>query len=547
MNDLSLTLFYRTSMDIESIEADGDALWSLVCDIRGWMTRKWQRHGIEIPKDDATWSHFKNGTSFADQNKIVQFYSALYHGESGELKWACSITESIAEEGYNTRKWITEIGFSGDSLRHGAVSLVLSYGDRPGFLGPYQDQPAPTIPGIVGILLADRYLKCTASGVELQREARELKAGAFPSFWKLLSDPERTTPVIFISPRFHGSEPELLVDPQELADILGPSAFVYFTKDRGFVTEMRATIPAYSYRCSNGTVRAYATHPQVDDPTDQYRHRYFTTKAIEDLGADELIAIFRRAYAQDVHYYETMVRVSTVRNLIHDASLTKRNNKKIEDVEKAAIDLAQETEESLKKKTSEAEALKEENDRLKGEMYNLEQKASSYEAAFKYGSPDSEESHEVWAWPRSPRETFEIFEGVCDDRIAFTQRAIDSLEDCQSSPETLWGALHDLRTIGYELYHQGSRNIENEFNAHSKYRFSPSAGMMTRKDKSLMQQYYDEYEGRKINVETHIKSGNQESDPKFIRVYFAYDRESDRIVVSYIGKHLKNYTSRSIH
>lgn len=120
------------------------------------------------------------------------------------------------------------------------------------------------IPGIVGILLADRYLKCTASGVELQREARELKAGAFPSFWKLLSDPERATPVIFISPRLHGSEPELLIDPQELADSLGHSAFVYFTKDRGFVTEMRATIPAYSYRCSNGTVCAYATHPQVD-------------------------------------------------------------------------------------------------------------------------------------------------------------------------------------------------------------------------------------------------------------------------------------------
>ena len=40
MHDLSLTLFYKTSIDIESIDKNDDALWSLVCDIRRWMTRK---------------------------------------------------------------------------------------------------------------------------------------------------------------------------------------------------------------------------------------------------------------------------------------------------------------------------------------------------------------------------------------------------------------------------------------------------------------------------------------------------------------------------
>lgn len=70
---------------------------------------------------------------------------------------------------------------------------------------------------------------------------------------------------------------------------------------------------------------------------------------------------------------------------------------------------------------------------------------------------------------------------------------------------------------------------------------------MTRKNNSLMQQYFDEYDGRQINVETHIKSGSRETDSKFIRVYFAYDEQTERLVVSYMGGHLDNYSTQFIH
>lgn len=548
MHDLSLTLFYKTSIDIESIDRNGDALWSLVYDIRRWMTRKWKQRGVDIPQDTATWSKFKVGSRFADASNTVQFVSAIYYAENGQHEWACSIAEIISKKGCATRKWITEIGLSCESQTKGTVSLVLSYGDQPGFLGPCQKEPRASVPGIVRNLMTDKRLKCSVSGVKVQREARELKTGMLPLFWALLSDSKRDTPVIFISPKIDEGGSELLVDPQELADVLGPSALVYYTKDKDFIEEMLATIPNYSYRCSNGTVRAYAPYPHVDSPTDQYRHRYFTSTQIEKIGAGALVSMFRRAYAQDVHFYETMVRTDTVRDMVYRSSLVKKADRRVEEAEEAALDMAGDIEEQLTQKVNEVEALKDENSQLKGDIHNLELRVSSYEAAFRYGSPDSEKPREVWAWPQTPHEVVEAFRRTCDDKIVFTQRAISSLEDCRSSAETIWSALYDLRTIAYELYATNERmDVAKEFNARSKFKYARSAGMMTRKNNSLMQQYFDEYDGRQINVETHIKNGNKETDPKFIRIYFAYDEQTERLVISYMGAHLDNYSTRFMH
>ena len=299
----------------------------------------------------------------------MQFTSAIYYADDGRHQWACSIIENITERGYAARKWVTEIGFSCESSLKGTVSLVLSYGDQPGFLGPCQDEPAPSIPGIVRLLLSDARLKCSVSGVDLSANAKELKAGMFPMFWALLSDPMRETPVIFISPKVSEGKVELLVDPQMLTDAVGPSALVYYTNSVEFIEEMSATIPERSYRCTNGTVRVYAGRLRVDDPKDQYRHRFFTAEAIEKMGADALVTVFRRAYAQDVHFYERMVRIDVVRDMIYRSSLEKRAKRQLEQTEELVLEIA---EGELLKRSGEVDALRDENDQLKGEIFNLE-------------------------------------------------------------------------------------------------------------------------------------------------------------------------------
>lgn len=141
--------------------------------------------------------------------------------------------------GYADRACVTEVGFESDSPESGIISIVLSYGDRPGYLGPLQPDPKPTAPGLINTLNNWTNLTRTCSGRRLPLEARELRVGDFDDFWALVSDEERSTPVIFVSPRYS----QLAVDSQELAKALGPSTFVFYSVDDEFCHEMREKPP----------------------------------------------------------------------------------------------------------------------------------------------------------------------------------------------------------------------------------------------------------------------------------------------------------------
>lgn len=169
MHDLSLNLFYKTSFSIPDSGAGGkdpDALWALVLGIRHWIVEKWRGQGVELGDDLRQWGRLKSGkkTELGDPNAAVRFESALYAPENGRALWACRITETARVAGHADRTWVTEIGYESDSPERGDVSVVLSYGDRPGFLGPLQPDPAPTVPRFIGVLDGWDGLDCTLAG-----------------------------------------------------------------------------------------------------------------------------------------------------------------------------------------------------------------------------------------------------------------------------------------------------------------------------------------------------------------------------------------------
>ena len=151
-------------------------------------------------------------------------------------------------------------------------------------------------------------------------------------------------------------------------------------------------------------------------------------------------------------------------------------------------------------------------------------------------------------YPKTPEEIADFFEGHFSDRLAFTKKGRNSLQECTTMPEILWDALYQMATKLYDLYTDAEvKSVENAFNNASNLRMARCEGKMTRKDSSLMRQYEDEYEGRRISIEPHVKtSENKESSPKFLRVYFCFDDISKKIVIGSCGKHLNNYTTRKI-
>lgn len=65
----------------------------------------------------------------------MRFYSSAYWDSESVNYWACSITETVTVKGFAPRQWVTEIGFAYKEPTYGTISIVLSHGDWPGYLG----------------------------------------------------------------------------------------------------------------------------------------------------------------------------------------------------------------------------------------------------------------------------------------------------------------------------------------------------------------------------------------------------------------------------
>jgi len=550
---LNLTLFYKTSFQVRALGDGGDALWGLVCNIRNWMTSKWRANGISIPTQNAVWSKFKAGSSIVseDPEGTVRFYSSAYWDSETLNYWACSITETVTVKGYAPRQWVTEIGFAYKESTFGTVSIVLSYGDWPGYLGECQEEPGPSIPGIIGRLTNDYRLACEICGMPLELGARMLRVGDFPRFWDVISDEERDVPVVYISPKRYAVDGLFAIDPQEVAQSLGPSAIVYYAIDPSFSDEMRSLLPNADYKCYNGFVRVYTARPCVNEAGDPGRHRYFPPSAIEGMGDEKFIRMLRRALAQDVHFYESMVRLDVVKNKVRRVAVAKRAEGQVKLAENRAKMAEEESMELMIGLEDEMVATQRENERLQHELdelrsknYSLEARAQVAEDALS-GRKSAAVIDEIDMHRYSPQALAELFATIYGDRIDFTERAIKTLGDCGTRPDILWNALYDLCTIAHELHtNQGEADIAKAFNSKSEFEYSRGAGMMTRKDAKLIGQYRDTYHGREIDVESHIKKGNKESSDQFIRVYFGFDNESQKIIVSSVGKHLDTYSTK---
>lgn len=124
-----------------------------------------------------------------------------------------------------------------------------------------------------------------------------------------------------------------------------------------------------------------------------------------------------------------------------------------------------------------------------------------------------------------------------------------SLEDCTTANDIVWQALYDISTILHPLFSENnSVDIVKAFGDQSRFEYAKTEGPQTRKDAKLMAQRTDFYQNTEINIEPHISSKTGDpSSPRFIRVYFAWDKPSNKIVIGQCGNHMPNHTSRTIH
>lgn len=548
LRDLTRTMFFKAGFNVKA-EQGQDALWKIVLDLRKWVLGKAKRSGFDFPSDSRTWTRVKHGTSIKSSDGSTSLTSCL-HIDDGIFTWACVLIEDKgAPAGTSPREWVTEIGFKGTSQEEGRFSVVLSYEDRPGFIGKLQDDPDPSVPGIVAITITDKELFCSESGIKIGLDAMEIT----PEFaaLSLIIDERRQLPVVLIAPTATG---ELPLNPESLAHALGPNALVLYTNNCDVISALNRDLERFELQCLNGSLRVYSPKPAVDQPGEFTRHRYI---AANDLRSDpeDAVLMLRRALAQDVHFWTSLLRIVDVKRMNWASSNEKRFEAKKGELEDEVFEEMLKAEKKVNNVERKLNFALQERDELREENYQLKARCDSYEQAFKSPTIQSRDKRlyeflsAMSGLPKKPDEVAKLAVAVFSFEIDFSERGWSSLVNCTTDSNILWAALKDISLILHPMFaHHKSIDIASEFSRQSKFSYARSEGKQTRKDPKLMAQREDTYNGRKIFIEKHISSSTGDPSSKnFLRLYFDYDTPSEKIVIGQCGGHMNNYTTKSLH
>lgn len=563
MLDLNSNLFYKAKLEIQTEDETQDLLWNLVLKIRAWMSVKWKRNGEQLPEDYKIWSGWKKGSHFSSEHGLVHFKSVYHRSEEALDAWSCKIIESWpSRDGYAPREWTTEIGYQEQRRNEAVISLVITYTDRPGFIGPCAPAPEASVPRLLSMLLEDAAIRCTVDGYPFDLKPIHLKPGDFPDFWRVVCNQEREVPVVYLSPYLDEEKHcvTTFIDPEKLVRILGPNALVYYATDLDFSREMTELCTPADLGCYSGAVRIYAPRLDVENEAESLRHRRLGKWNMEQLG-EEVYAILRRALAQDVHFYDKMFRIEDCKKLNDRADAEQRKQEYREQLEEELLEETLEKEDLLQKELNriveerfqwdiEKDQYEEEIRDLKIQLRGAEAQADSYRDAARISRERGnalDVVRNISKYPETPFEIVSYFVAHFPDRIDLTERGWDSLGDCGTSPDILWDVFYQMVTTLYALYQQELPQVDREFERCSKLRMARGEGKMTHKNTKLRRQYVDTYHGKEIEIETHIKTSEvKESSPKFLRVYFCYDAESQKIIIGSCGKHLDNYSTQKV-
>jgi len=107
------------------------------------------------------------------------------------------------------------------------------------------------------------------------------------------------------------------------------------------------------------------------------------------------------------------------------------------------------------------------------------------------------------------------------------------------------GMLGYMNEVLYRLkFKDGEKELERAFKDATGYDLAMSEGKMTKDDSKLMRLRRLQHGGEEYDITPHVKHGTQE--PKLVRIHFAFDASGKKIVIGHIGRHIPNYTSKTM-
>lgn len=351
-------VFYRTRLEVASDAPSAEPWQTVVQVLLKWATgkeRRRQRDGLanlsdQLPERDALMSSdFARGGFHKACGSSYLRTEAAFADDSDVLPrhWALEYVERDSSFGY--RFWVTELGISELGAGSWAVNARVRYYDDPTYI--YEvEAPKRNAPRFVRDLILAPGLRISCGGVSLRTSADVLTEDNFDLFVEQLIDPERTAPIVVVSRHERkGSEPDYPVDPLGLARLLAGVALVYALdrNDEALERSYRYVFdnpdkPAYKYRLVPGCLRIFWAGVDLDEPSeyDYARHRFFTSEALEQLGAEAIIQNISAGVSR--MFSLRAGEVLSIRSVAYQASLLRTG--RLEQTRKSLVERLREAE-----------------------------------------------------------------------------------------------------------------------------------------------------------------------------------------------------------
>jgi len=417
--------------------------------------------------------------------------------------------------------WSTDIGIVNHQEGNNSVDVVLSNGWKDGRIQPVSFEL--TRPAIVPRLIE---MFDASADYKLSVEPKMVRRGEIDKFVGIILDKQRKLPIVYASATNADELPRINVTKMS-GQIVGV-AHVFYSRDRAISL---AEILGKSMDCYDGAVRVY--WPCTRDYFNPASHRYWSRREISE-GKDVGEELFRMISGFSISGGMIRNSVESVKGL--------NLRKKIGELE------------SRQDYTQLAEAYSEENDALRKEVERLRGMNDGYVANLRDLTERLGESENTlriyrnWDEGRedlvpafgSVEEAVETIKGRYGQRVLFAGRTRKQVRECvYKDPQQIFRALEWVATVYVNSRRTGVEGGDIRLSCKDQtgmdyvpHQSEVTMGMFDR-------DYFIEVDGVRVPLEMHLKKGVSK-DSNSIRIAFAYDSKSERVIIGYIGKHQRN-------
>jgi hypothetical protein len=474
------------------------------------------------------------------------------------LCWAFEMIHPDREE--RSRRWSCEITLRKEDDGAVRFTTVVRNWMMANYIGEYPAPPSPSAPSYVRAIIDDAALTCSKGDAQLRCQPIVVTNASAQAVYDALTSDARQVPFVLMA--HHTPSEGVLVSPQRAANALIGNANVFVLSSQPVVDEMNYYL-GDDLSCEPGSVRVYLPHIDKGAAADIRRHRYLSASFITQYGEGTILRFLTNGLSRNGATF----RLS---DLISFSDIFSERRKYA--LKRLATDSEGKSEETL--------MLWEENDRLSKELAGWESTAVQYESEnnelkkelsnLKYRVEDAERVRRqmrdrdsqqdgllgMSTMPQALPDVLRTIASIFPQRLEVAENAYDTAKEYADTmggmwtrPEGLaiaWEMVFAVATRLYELiFELESNKLEDEFgHSFSSFELALNEGRQTNKDATLMALRQLRHDGQDLDMTPHVKYGNR--PPKLLRLHYAVNRESRKLIIGHFGDHLDNWTTRKL-